>query len=259
MARVVAIIQARMGSTRLPGKILKPILGEPLLARMLERVRRAKKLDTVVVATTDKPEDDAIAQIAKNAGVKVFRGSENDVLDRFYKAAKEARADVVIRLTGDCPLMDPGVIDLVVAHFEAGQHAFDYSSTPRNYPEGLDTEIFTFVALEEAARRATLPSEREHVSPYIKNHLERFTCASWQEGSGDYSSMHWSVDTQADFDFVTKIFEQLYPANPSFSKDDVLSLLTRRPELLEIHKGGTGYEGLAKSLKEDEEFKKYHA
>jgi spore coat polysaccharide biosynthesis protein SpsF (cytidylyltransferase family) len=257
MARTIAIIQARMGSTRLPGKILKPILGEPMLVRMLERVRRAQKLDETIVATTDMPEDDPTAEVVSKADIKVFRGSERDVLDRYYKAAKEAGAEIVMRLTGDCPLMDPVVIDRVISHFEESKGKIDYTSTPSNYPEGLDTEVFTFSALEEAARKAKLPSEREHVSPYIKNHPERFTCESWQEDEDDYSQMHWSVDTQADFDFVTKIFEQLYPTNPSFNKDDILALLAEHPEFLEINKGGTGYEGLAKSLREDEEFKKH--
>lgn len=243
-----------MGSTRLPGKILKPILGKPMLARMIERVKRAKKIDAVIVATTDRSKDDATVQIAKDAGVGVFRGSEQDVLDRFYKAAKEAGADTVIRLTGDCPLMDPAVIDRVIAHFQEAEGSIDYSSTPNNYPEGLDTEIFTFAALEEAVREAKLPSEREHVTPYIKNHPERFVSDSWREGEGDHSTMHWSVDTQPDFDFVTKVFEQLYPINPSFNKDDVLSLIAQHSELLEINKGGTGYEGLAKSLEEDKNF-----
>jgi spore coat polysaccharide biosynthesis protein SpsF (cytidylyltransferase family) len=256
MKGTFAIIQARMGSTRLPGKILKPLLSTPMLARMLERVKRAKKLDAIIVATTDKPEDDATAELAKKYGVKVFRGSEHDVLDRFYRAAREAGADIVLRLTGDCPLMDPEVIDRVIAHFQETRGAIDYCGTPSNYPEGLDIEIFNFSALEEAVRFATLPSEREHVTPYIKNHPERFTSESWREGEGDDSGMHWSVDTQADFDFVTKVYEQLYPANKSFTKDDVLALLVRHPEFLEINKGGTGYEGLAKSLKEDKSFLK---
>jgi len=244
-----------MGSTRLPGKVLMPILGEPMLTRMLERVKRAKKLDAIVVATTDKGEDDATAKLAQKCGVNVFRGSEQDVLDRFYKAAKESGAEIVMRLTGDCPLMDPAVIDEVVERFEERGDAVDYLSTPSNYPEGLDTEIFRFPALEEVAREAKLPSEREHVTPYLKNHPERFTIESWQKGEGGHSQMHWSVDTQADFNFVTKVFEQLYPTNPRFNKDNVLALLTRHPEYLQINKGGTGYEGLAKSLKEDEEFK----
>ncbi len=253
----VGIIQARMGSTRLPGKILMSLLGEPMLARMLERVKCAKKLDAIIVATSDTPEDDATAGLAEKCGVKVFRGSEKDVLDRFYKAAKAAGAEadtMVMRLTGDCPLMDPGVIDTVITHFQEARGAIDYCSTPSNYPEGLDTEIFTFAALEEAAREAKLPSEREHVTPYIKNRPERFVSDSWREGEGDHSTMHWSVDTQADFDFVTKVFEQLYPINPSFNKDDVLSLIAQHSELLEINKGGTGYEGLAKSLEEDKNF-----
>lgn len=255
MQKVVAIIQARMDSTRLPGKILKPILGEPMLARMLERVKRVTKIDAVVVATTDKIEDDAVAELAKEYDTGVFRGSEEDVLDRFYKAAKEAHADIVVRLTGDCPLHDPEVIDEVIEHFLTNK--LEYTCSPANYSEGLDTEVFSFTALERAWREAKLPSEREHVTPYIRNHPELFRVdGEWKSGSGDYSSMHWSVDTQGDFDFVTKIFEQLYPANPSFNKDDVLALLMQHPEYLQINKGGTGYEGLEKSLKEDEAFKK---
>lgn len=256
MSRIVAIIQARTGSTRLPGKVLLPILGKPMFTHMLERVKRAKKLDAIVVATTDKPEDDAVAKLARECGVGVCRGSEQDVLDRYYQAAKGASADIVVRLTGDCPLMDPAVIDRVITHFQEARGALEYCGTPRNYPEGLDTEIFSFAALEDAARESILPSEREHVTPYIRNHPGRFKSESWQEEAGDNSSMHWSVDTQADFNFVTKVFERLYPANQSFSKDDVLVLLREHPELLELNKGGTGYEGYAKSLKEDEEFKK---
>jgi spore coat polysaccharide biosynthesis protein SpsF len=257
MAKVVVIIQGRMGSTRLPGKTLMPILGEPMLGRMLERVKRAQKIDAIVLATSDSPENDAIAELGRKYNLGVFRGSEKDVLDRFYNAAKGAEADVVMRLTGDCPLMDPEVIDRVVTRFQEAKGAIDYCSTPLNYPEGLDTEVFPFLALEAAAREATLPSEREHVTLFIKNQPGRFKCDLWREGEGDHSTMHWSVDTQADFDFVTKIFEKLYPENSSFNKDDILTLLAQHPELLEINKGGTGYEGLAKSLKEDEELKNH--
>jgi spore coat polysaccharide biosynthesis protein SpsF len=236
--------------------MLKPILGSPTLARMLERVKRAKSLDAVIVATTDTSADDATAELAEICRVGIFRGGEQDVLDRFYKAAKVAGADIIVRLTGDCPLHDPSVIDEVIAHFLT--NTLDYSrATPSNYPEGLDTEVFTFAALERAWKDATLPAEREHVTLYIRNHPELFRSdGAWNNAGDDYSAMHWSVDTQADFDFVTKIFEQLYPANPSFTKDDVLALLAQHPELVEINRGGTGYEGLEKSLKEDETFKK---
>ena len=255
MAKIVAIIQARTGSTRLPGKVAMMLMGKPMLAQELERIKKAKTLDAIVVATTDKPEDESVTTIAREHGANVFRGSETDVLDRYYKAAKEARADIVVRLTGDCPLMDPQVIDEVVEHFRSVKA--DYAITPSNYPEGLDVEIFTFAALERSWKVAKLPSEREHVTLYIRNHPEQFKNESWRNGEDDYSSMHWSVDTSADFEFVTKIYEQLYPANSNFTKNDVLALIARRPELLEINKGGTGYEGVAKSLKEDEKFIKH--
>lgn len=257
--KIVAIIQARMGSTRLPGKILKPILGKPMLACMLERVKRAKKLDDIIVATTDNPEDDATEIIAKKEGVKVFRGSEQDVLDRYYQAANKFGADkdtAIMVLLADCPLQDPDVIDEGIQHFMSANDDMAYAGTVLNYPEGLDFNIFTFNALEEAWKNAKLPSEREHVTRYFINRPERFHALQWKTGDRDDSRMHWSVDTQADFEFVSKIFEKLYPTNPNFSKDDVLALLAIEPELLEINKGGTGYEGLAKSLKEDEEFKK---
>lgn len=256
MRKIVAIIQARTGSTRLPRKVLKPILGEPMLVRMLERVRRARSLDAIVVATTDKPEDDATATLAEEGGVRAFRGSEEDVLDRIYRAAKEMKADVVVGLTGDCVLHDPIVIDEAVRHFIDAHDAFAYAGTPTNYPEGLDTDISTFTAFEEAWKNAKLYSEREHIAQYYKNHPERFHALPWTVGERDDSQMHWSVDTARDFKFVTKIFEVLYPAHSSFGKDDVLALLTQRPELLKINKGGTGYEGLAKSLKIDEEMGK---
>lgn len=258
MARTVAIIQARIGSTRLPGKVLKPVLGEPMLARMLERVKRAKSLDMIIVATSDKPRDDAIAALAERCGVGAFRGSEDDILDRCYKAAKNAGAvadTTLVFLTGDCPLHDPAVIDESAKHFTDANDVFAYAGTPANYPEGLDTDIFAFAALEDAWMNAKLHSEREHLSQYLKNHPERFHAMPWTVGERNDSTMHWSVDTEQDFAFMTNIFEKLYPVNPSFSKDDILALLAEQPELLEINKGGTGYEGLAKSLKIDEEMK----
>jgi len=252
---IIVIIQARMGSTRLPGKILKPILGKPMLALMLERIKKATKPNGMIVATTDKSKDNATANLAEKYGVKIFRGSEKDVLDRFYRTAQETNADTIVRLTGDCPLHDPHVIDEVIERFFSKQ--CDYTSTPQNYPEGLDAEVFSFRALEIAWKNGKLPSEREHVSPYIKNHPELFIIdEQWRRGIEDNSSMHWSVDTEADFNFVTKVFEKLYPKNQSFHKEDVLQLLREHPELLEINKGGTGYEGLEKSLREDEEFRK---
>lgn len=238
-----------MGSTRLPGKILKPILGKPMLAHEIERLKTSKKIDSIILATTDKVEDNATAALGKECGILVFRGSEEDVLDRYYHAAKEASADVVVRVTGDCPLHGGAVIDEVVEHFL--NVGVDYSIY---VPEGLDTEVFTFAALERAWKEAKLPSEREHVTLYIQNHPEIFHLDSLWSREWE-PLMHWSVDSQADFNFITKIYEALYPSNPLFTKDDVLAFLREKPALLEINKGGTGYEGLAKSLVEDDTWK----
>ncbi len=248
---LVAILQARMGSSRLAGKTLMPILGVPLISRMLERVQRAQLIDRIIVATTTDSSDDPIAQTVTSLGVEVFRGHPTDVLQRYYEAAKGAHADTIVRITGDCPLHDPAVLDEVVAHFEVTNP--DYCSGPSNYPEGLDTEVFSFAALETACKEARLPSEREHVTPYIHNHPELFTIAlRWRSGERDDAKLHWSVDSKGDLIFVSAVYAELYPMNPAFGKNDVLALLERKPVLLQLNAGGTGYEGLAKSLREDE-------
>lgn len=251
---ITGIIQARMGSTRLPGKVNMPLLGKPMLLRELERVTKAKEVDMWMLATSTNTEDDIVEGIAKSAGLKCFRGSEKDVLDRYYGAAKEAGADIIVRITGDCPLHDPEVIDEVVARFQNG--GVDYLGQPKNYPEGMDTEIFTFAALEASCKEAELPSEREHVTIFIRNHPERFKLDAWSNGDFDHSTMHWSVDTPADFQFAMKVFEQF--GERMFHMHDVIDFMTAHPELLDINKGGTGFEGLAKSLKEDEEWQKNH-
>lgn len=230
-----------------------PILGKPMLAYQLERDRTSTKLSSLIVATTDTPADDQTAALAAACGVEVYRGSEKDVLDRYYHAAKQARADVVVRVTGDCPLHYGGIIDETIEHFLATK--VDYGRSPSNYPEGLDVEVFTFTALERAWRETKLPSEREHVTPYIYTHPELFVCDSGEIlAKRELEGMHWSVDTPQDFAFVTKIFEALYPHNPMFKKEDVLALLQQHPEWLEINKGQTGYEGYAKSLEEDKKY-----
>lgn len=247
-----------MGSTRLPGKVSKLILGKSMLVQQIERVKQARLIDTIIIATTIKGDDDIIAHMAEEAGVGCFRGSESDVLDRYYQVAREAQADIVIRVTGDCPLSDPKVIDETIEYFLKNSADIDYTSKPTNYPEGLDMEIFSFSTLERAWKEAVKPSEREHVTPYIYNHPEMFRVRTWQSGVEDFSAMHWSVDTLEDFVFVTKIFENLYPQNPAFSKDDVLNLLSEKLELRSINVGGTGYEGYTKSLKEDEQYQQKH-
>lgn len=252
---IAAILQARLGSTRLPGKVLKPILGKPMLQWQIERLKRSKHVDTLVVATTQNPEDDAVAALAEKLDVVVFRGSENDVLDRYYKAAKAVKARVIVRVTGDCPLHDPAVVDTVIEHFLESEA--DYCGGPANYPEGLDTEVFSFDALERACKDARLPSEREHVTLHFRNHPGSFEIApEWNEGKGDYAHMHWSVDTERDYRFVQEVFEKLAKKKKYFTKDDVLRLLDKQPDLLRINAGNTGREGLEKSFKEDEAWRR---
>ena len=231
------------------------ILGKPMLAHQIERVKQAKLVDRVVIATSDKKQDDEVEKIAKDCGVGYFRGDEKDVLDRFYHAAKEAGASVVIRLTGDCPLSDPSVIDEVINYFL--ENKVDATGKPLNYPEGLDTEVLSFTALERAWKEAKKPSEREHVTPYIINHPEIFSIKNIEKGklyngAKNVSNYHWSVDQDEDFKLVSAIFEELYPKNKLFLMNDVLELIEKKPELLDLNKGFTGYEGYQKSLKEDE-------
>lgn len=256
---VVAVIQARMGSTRLPGKVAKLVLGKPMLSHQIGRIKHSKLVDKIVIATTDKAEDDKVEEIAKECGVACFRGSEKDVLDRFYKTAKMAGAETIVRLTGDCPFSDPLVIDEIIQFFfESG---IDDTGTPENYPEGLDAEVFSFAALERAWKEAEKPSEREHVTPYLYNHPEifkvkRLKTGKLYQGSEDISKYHWSVDERQDFEFAVRIFERLYQENKLFLMNDILEVIRKEPELLEINKGFTGYEGYQKSIKEDEEHAK---
>ena len=259
MKKVVAIIQARMGSTRLPGKVLMDIAGKPMLWHVIERVKRCKKVVSIVVATTTKEEDKAVIELAKKCGVETFAGSEEDVLDRYYQAAKKFNADIIVRITADCPLIDPEVTDKIIRYFIENFGKFDHFGPPKGYPEGLDTEVFTFQALEKAWLEAKKPSEREHVTPYIWCNPDMFKLgklpSDLKEGE-DYSHLHWSVDEECDLRFVREVYKRLYREGEIFHMRDVLNLLHEHPELLEINKGLTGYEGYMKSLKEDEEFLK---
>jgi spore coat polysaccharide biosynthesis protein SpsF len=252
---ITLIMQARMDSTRLPGKILRPLAGKPMLQQEIDRLKHCSVINTIVLATTADSSDDQVVELGKESDVSVFRGSENDVLDRYYQAAKDVKAETIVRVTGDCPLHDPEVVDMVVDRFR--KRKVDYARTPDNYPEGLDTEVMTFAALERAWKEARLPSEREHVTPFIRNHPELFRVdAAWTVGTTDYSRYHWSVDTEQDFRFAAAVYAHF--GDTMFHMRDVLTLLEEKPELLNINKGGTGYEGLEKSLKEDEKFRKSH-
>lgn len=245
----VAIIQARMSSTRLPGKVLADLAGRPLLSHLLERAGRAKTLDSVVIATTVGPQDDPIEELCKQRGAPCFRGSEEDVLDRYYQTAMAFGADVIVRLTSDCPVHDPVVLDKTVRHFLDGH--FDYVSNVRNprFPNGLETEVFSFAALERAWREAALRSEREHVTPYIWKHPELFRLGS-VEHDVNLSALRWTVDEPEDLELIRELYRHLGPAS-TFGMAEILALLERHPELGRINARFKRNEGYQKSLRED--------
>lgn len=234
--RVVLIMQARMGAARLPGKPLKTVMGKPLLAYQLERLQRATTIDQIVVATTTNPQDHQIVDFCRVFPVACFRGSEHDVLDRYYQAAKHFDADVVVRVTADCPLIDPVVLDQVIGLYFNHIPPYDYvsNSLERTYPRGLDAEVFSFKALEKAAKEAIDPEEREHVTPYFYRHPEKFSLGCLKNDI-DESHHRWTVDTAEDLELVTRIFEALYSENTQFQMKDVLQLLKQHPEWVAIN------------------------
>ena len=230
--QVVCIIEARYRSSRLPGKVTKPIMGMPMLARMIERVSRARTLDAIVVACPVGREDDAVKVIAFEAGVFCFRGSEDDVLARVVGAAQANRADVIVELTGDCPLHEPALIDKVVGDYLMGGADFVSNILPYSTPRGTDVRVFSASALAEIALRSTDPADREHVSLHFWEHPEKYTRRNVVTQLPDYAhDLRLTVDAEDDFRLVTAIYEELYPSNPAFTLSDVMELLHRRPEL----------------------------
>lgn len=237
--RTVAIIQARTGSTRLPAKVLKYLAGKTVLEHVVARVKAAPLVDEVVIATTTSPTDDPIVALAETCGVRWSRGSESDVLSRYFHAAREAQADMVVRITSDCPLLDPVVLSAMVGQFleRLGTDAeVDYLSNTltRSYPRGLDAEVFTFAALTSAFQEATRAHEREHVTPYLYQHPERFRLAE-VVNERDLSNHRWTLDTPEDWELIERIYAALGPQGDIFSTQAVLGLLEANPELLTIN------------------------
>lgn len=248
---VLAILQARCSSHRLPNKVLKPLLGRAMVLREIERLSHSQHIDRLVLATSVDASDDPLCALAEEAGANIYRGSLDDVLDRYHACAAEYGADHIVRVTGDCPLIDWRVTDNVIERHLA--ECNDYTHTTERFPDGLDTEIMTFTALEQAHREAQLTSEREHVTLYFRNHPERFRIGD-VDCTEDYGDLRWTVDEPCDFAFVEAVYEKLYAKNNDFSMQDILALLKEHPDLWMLNQGIVRNEGLLKSLAEDTEF-----
>lgn len=237
--RIIAIIQARMGSTRLPGKVMKKLCGKTILQHVVERVNACSLLDEVVVATTTSSADDKIVAESEKCGAKWFRGSEEDVLARYYLAAGEYGADIVVRITSDCPLFDPQLLGKMIEHFNRERNKgvnIDYLSNSllRTFPRGLDAEVFTFKALETAFQKANKSSEREHVTPYIYHHPELFSLKAYKNKE-NWSAYRWTLDTKEDFRLIKEIYKALYVDEHIILTDEIIELMRNRPELVKIN------------------------
>ena len=248
---VTVIIQARCGATRLPGKILLNVLDKSILQHVIERVKRAKTVKEIIVATTTMDDDKKLDAVCKKMEIKIFHGSVDDVLERFYLAAKENSAKNIVRITADCPFIDPEIIDRVVGvYFKTN---VDYCSNviEPTYPDGEDVEVFSFRLLEEAYKNTSLASDREHVTPYMykTSSVKKVN----KKNDIDLSFMRWTLDEEKDFRFIKTVLEKMYVVNPNFGMNDVINLLKKNPELGNINCGIMRNEGYSKSLREDKD------
>ncbi len=244
LTKIVIVVQARMSSSRLPGKVMLPILGKSLLYRMIERVQMIKHQAEIVVATSTDTRDDVIETEAATIGVPCYRGSLDNCLDRHYQAGKKHEADIVIKIPSDCPLIDPRIIDDVLTFYfdHPGQYDFVSNLHPATFPDGNDVEIMTMDCLEKTQKEANRPLELEHTTPYIWENPGKFKIANigWSTGL-DYSMSHrFTIDYPEDYQFIKRVYEELYPAKADFSCDDILALLKVKPEIYNINAAYAG-------------------
>jgi spore coat polysaccharide biosynthesis protein SpsF len=244
MLKVVTVIQARMGSSRLPGKVMMPVADKPLLLRMIERVGASKYCGKIVVAITTDRNDDLIEDLCNKNGISVFRGHPTDLIDRHLNAAKEHDADAVVKIPSDCPLIDPAIIDKVIKFYLDNFKSYDYISNlhPPTYPDGNDVEIFSMKSLETAWIEAAKELEREHTTPYFWENSNKFRTGNvaWETGL-DYSmTFRFTIDYEEDYFFIKKVYDELYKYNHLFSLNDILELLEEKPEISKINKKYNG-------------------
>ena len=250
---IAAFIQARMTSSRLPGKVLKTIMERPMLELQIERVKACETIDKIVVVTSISSEDQAVVEFCKQLAVDVFCGNLENVLDRFYQAARQYKPDYIVRLTGDCPLIDPTVIDALIRLFFKKKGDYGTNCMPPTFPDGLDAEIFSTHNLMIAWQEATLPSHLEHISLFFETQPERFKITNLANHT-NLSDLRWTVDEPEDFEFAARVFETLYPLKPLFGMDDIVALLTERPDLVELNRRFERNEGLIKSIADDKAY-----
>lgn len=251
MKKISVLIQTRTGSSRLPNKVLKTIEGKPAIWHVINRVKQIESVEQIALITTKKPEDKILLKIAEENGIIGFAGNELDVLDRHFQCAEEIKSDPIIRITSDCPLIDPFLSEKILQYYLSND--FDYVSntiTP-TFPDGLDTEIFSYEALEKASYEAKLPSEREHVTPYFIKHPEKFKISNYVNDY-DLSNLRWTLDQGQDLTFIQEIYSRMKPKT-IFSMNEILNILSSNPELLEINKGIQRNEGHKPSLEKDKE------
>jgi spore coat polysaccharide biosynthesis protein SpsF len=232
---VVAIIQARLGSTRFPRKIFSELSNKPLIWHVINRLKYSKKIDKIVLATTETKTDDDLVTWAENEGVTFYRGNENNVLERFYFAAKNASADIIVRITADDPFKDPEIIDTVISKLVEENLEFVYNNNPPTYPEGLDTEVFTFDALEKAYLESIDDYEKEHVTQYFYRNKTRFKQANFSNDI-NLSHLRWTIDTALDYNMTKQVYDILYRENEIFLMEDILEVLKQHPKIAEINK-----------------------
>ncbi|MEO8447484.1 MAG: glycosyltransferase family protein [bacterium] len=241
---ILIVIQARRGSTRLPDKILLPLKGKPLLIRMAERVLASKTPKEIVIATTTDKEDDEVVSLCIENGLNVFRGDPADLLERHYQAAIKYKADIVVKIPSDCPLICPDVIDRVLKFYLKNKKNYDFVSNlhPATYPDGHDVEVMSFKVLEQARNEATKKFEREHTTPFIWERQDRFRIGNvnWETGLDLSKSYRMTIDYAEDYEFIKKVYEELYDEKNIFTLCDIMMLLDRKPEIMKINEMHAG-------------------
>ena len=250
---IYAIIQARMGSTRLPGKVMMDLCGSPIIEHVVQRLSKSNLIDKIIIATSFDSNNQPIIDFCKENDIDYFVGSEDDVLDRYYQAAIDKHIgedDIIIRITSDCPLIDPFVVDKVIKEHLSKDNDYTTNVLDCTYPDGLDCEVFNFSVLKDTWINANLSSQREHVTLYIRDNPDKFKLGN-VKNDVDLSDLRWTLDEKEDLIFITEVYKNLYDKDSFFTMEDIVDLLNEKPELLKINSKFTRNEGLIKSLKED--------